>query len=79
MVFEATYESSKLSLSQTELESLYYEFPGYLKRDIERWGLNDSVVRDDNDYIGKLICDDNHSCKDIPYALNKGKGFSKID
>ena len=37
------------------------------------------VVRDeDGDYIGKLVCDDNHSCKNIPYSLNEGKGYSKI-
>lgn len=37
------------------------------------------VVKDENgDYSEKLICEDNHSCKNIPYLLNKGKGYSKI-
>jgi len=37
------------------------------------------VIDEDGDYIGKLVCDDNkHSCKNIPYALNEGKGYSKI-
>ena len=43
------------------------------------WGIEVIVVKDeDGDYIGKLVCDDKYSCKDIPYALNKGKGYSKI-
>ena len=37
------------------------------------------VVRDeDGDYIGKLVSSVGHSCKNIPYALNEGKGYSKI-
>ena len=37
------------------------------------------VMKDvDGDFYGKLICDKNHLCKDMPYALNKGKGFTKI-
>jgi hypothetical protein len=32
----------------------------------------------DGDFYGKLVCEDNHSCKNIPYALNKGKGYNKI-
>lgn len=42
------------------------------------WGYEVIVVKDSDDYVGKLVCDDNHSCKNIPYALNKGKGYSKI-
>ena len=43
------------------------------------WGYEVIVVKDeDGDYSGKLVCDDKHSCKNIPYALNKGKGYSKI-
>ena len=43
------------------------------------WDYEVIVVKDeDGDYSGKLVCDDNHSCKNIPYALNKGKGYSKI-
>lgn len=43
------------------------------------WSYEVIVVKDgDGDYSGKLVCDDNHSCKNIPYALNKGKGYSKI-
>lgn len=34
---------------------------------------------EDGKLSGKLICDDNHSCKDIPYALNNGKGYTKIN
>lgn len=44
------------------------------------WNYEVIVVKDeDGDYSGKLICDDNHSCKNvIPYVLNKGKGYRKI-
>jgi len=43
------------------------------------WDYEVIVVKDDDgDYSGKLVCDDKHSCKNMPYALNKGKGYSKI-
>ena len=43
------------------------------------WGYEVIVVKDkDGGYSGKLVCGANHSCKNIPYALNKGKGYSKI-
>ena len=43
------------------------------------WGYEVIVsIDNDGDLYGKLICDDNHSCKDIPYALNNGKGHIKI-
>jgi len=44
------------------------------------WNYKVIVIKDsDGDYTGKLVCDDNHSCKDIPYGLNDGKGYIKID
>ena len=33
------------------------------------------ISNKDGDYIGKLICDNSHSCKDIPYHLNSGCGY----
>ena len=43
------------------------------------WGYEIIVVKDDDgDYSGKLVCDDNHSCKNIPYGLNEGKGHTKV-
>lgn len=43
------------------------------------WNYEVIVVKDeDGNYSGKLVCEDSHSCKDIPYALNKGKGYIKI-
>jgi len=40
------------------------------------WGYEIIVIKDsDGSYTGKLVCDDNHSCKDIPYALNNGQGY----
>lgn len=26
-------------------------------------------------WFGKLICDPDHSCANIPYALNEGRGY----
>ena len=37
------------------------------------------VVKDGDSYGGKLVCEDNHSCKYISYALNKGAGHIKIN
>jgi len=28
-------------------------------------------------WVGKLICDETDSCRDVPYALNDGKGYTK--
>lgn len=43
------------------------------------WNYEVIVCRDeDNHYYGKLVCDSKHSCKDIPYALNKGEGYKKV-
>lgn len=37
------------------------------------------VCQDDNGALyGSLICPIGHSCRNIPYALNKGKGYTKI-
>lgn len=33
----------------------------------------------DGDFFGKLVCDDNHTCKDIPYALNRGNSYTKVN
>jgi hypothetical protein len=43
------------------------------------WGYEIIVVENNGDYYGQLICDDTHSCKNIPYDLNKGKGYKKIN
>lgn len=42
------------------------------------WGFEVIVVKNKNGYSGKLVCNNKHSCKDVPYALNKGKGYNKI-
>ena len=43
-----------------------------------KWGYEVIVVKDESGhYSGKLVCDDNHSCKDIPYHLNYGKDHTK--
>lgn len=33
-------------------------------------------IRENGDYYGRLVCKDDHSCKDIPYALNGGRGYT---
>ena len=44
------------------------------------WNYDIIVVKDkDGDYSGKLVCDTNHSCKNMTYALNEGKGYIKIE
>ena len=43
-----------------------------------KWGYEVIVVKEGDSYSGKLICDEDHSCKNIPYHLNRGEGYSKI-
>ena len=33
---------------------------------------------EDNSFYGSLNCEIGHSCRDIPYALNNGKGYLKV-
>lgn len=35
------------------------------------------VVEGDAGWVGKLICKSDHSCENIPYALNDGRGYTK--
>jgi hypothetical protein len=44
-----------------------------------KYGYHVVVYKDGRNYFGKLICDDDHSCKNIPYSLNKGKDHIKIN
>jgi hypothetical protein len=46
VVLSATWNTSKLKLSQSELEDLFEKFPEHIKEDAYHWGLNDTVVRD---------------------------------
>lgn len=41
----------------------------------------DVIVRQDEEgqYYGELICTRNHPCKNMTYALNKGKGHIKLN
>ena len=43
------------------------------------WGFDVIVYKDGYNFSGKLICDENHSCRDIPYSLNEGEGYKKIE
>ncbi len=45
---------------------------------LSEWGYKVIVSEYDGDYAGDLICDATHTCKDIPYALNEGVGYTKI-
>lgn len=42
------------------------------------YGYHVIVYKEGRNYLGKLICEDDNSCKNIPYSLNKGKGHVKI-
>ena len=45
-----------------------------------KWGYKVIVVKEkDKSYSGKLICSTKHSCANIPYSLNKGKGYIVIN
>jgi hypothetical protein len=46
VVLDATWKTTKTKLTQQELENLFQELPEYIKDDAYRWGLNDTVVRD---------------------------------
>ena len=43
------------------------------------WGYKVIVYKHGDDYSGKLVCDDNHSCNHIPYALNDGQGHTVMN
>jgi hypothetical protein len=42
------------------------------------WNYKVKVVEEDGHFYGKLICKPNHSCANIPYALNKGEGYKIV-
>ena len=46
VILEATWETKKTKMSQSELETLFDELPQHIKDDAYHWGLNDTVVRD---------------------------------
>lgn len=44
------------------------------------WGFNVVVVLDNHgEWVGKLVCRENHPCKDIPFALSNGEGYTKVE
>ncbi len=46
---------------------------------LSKWGYQVIVIEEDNTYSAKLICDNNHPCKNIPYALNRGNDYTVVD
>ena len=67
-IFTGLYDDNN---EQIFIDDILYNIDGYYV-----------IVKCDNDktdYHGVLICDDNHSCKNIEYCLNKGKGHLKIN
>jgi len=46
VVLNATWHTTKLKLSQTELEKLFFELPFELQKQAEEWGMNDTGWRD---------------------------------
>lgn len=44
------------------------------------WGYKVTVYREkDGELCGKLICEPGHSCENIPYSLNNGKGHVHVN
>jgi hypothetical protein len=41
------------------------------------WGYDVIVKRDKHGYYGKLVCNPNHPCANMPYHLNNGKKHIK--
>jgi len=48
---------------------------------LRNWFGYDVIVAVDKDgsFYGKLVCDEDNSCKNIPYSLNKGKGYKIVN
>lgn len=46
VVINSTWDTGKLSLNQEQLESLYTQIPEELTEQAEKWGMNDTVFRD---------------------------------
>lgn len=61
---DVVFDADNKNLSQKELVLLYSKLPEHIQKDAVRWGLNDSVVRDDiyvwikNNDISKIIDND---------------------
>lgn len=45
---------------------------------MSEYGYKVLVCKDKNGYYGSLICEIGNSCRNIPYALNGGKGYVKL-
>lgn len=45
---------------------------------MSEWNYRVLVKELDGAYYGELLCEDSHSCKNIPYSLNSGNGYIKI-
>jgi hypothetical protein len=46
VILNATWNTTKTKLSQTELEKLFFELPTELQEDAKEFGMNDTVWRD---------------------------------
>jgi hypothetical protein len=47
---------------------------------LSEWGFKVVVVLDKyGTWVGKLVCKDDHACKDIPFALADGEGYTKVE
>jgi hypothetical protein len=47
VIFDVTYNSSKIDLTQEEMEKMFLELPEQMKQDAEKWGMNDTPWRDE--------------------------------
>jgi hypothetical protein len=47
---------------------------------LSEWNYLVMVYQDKDNYsfVGSLICEIEHSCRNIPYSLNSGQGYIKV-
>ena len=77
-------ERTKLGIAKPMLAADYTGYfddngiPIYVGQKLKsQWNYEVIVCKsDDGSFYGRLVCDDNHSCKNIPYALNDGMGYT---
>lgn len=43
-----------------------------------KYGYQVVVVSDGDGFMGRLVCTEGDSCRDIPYSLNSGAGYTVL-
>ena len=55
VILDATWNTTKKQCSQKELEKIFESLPAHLKEMAIKWGMNDTVFRDEVWYIFRNI------------------------